>query len=86
MGWFTRKQPPQDFRNEEYKDLSGDRKRRVDAAIDHTEKTGNTVNDTQGGEEVYTYPHPGGGTAWGVNGGKHGFNVKRGVVPKDGKR
>jgi hypothetical protein len=29
--------------------------------------------------DVYAYPHPGGGIAWGVNGAPSGFNIARGV-------
>jgi hypothetical protein len=29
--------------------------------------------------DVYAYPHPGGGVAWGVNGAPQGFNIARGV-------
>jgi hypothetical protein len=29
--------------------------------------------------DVYAYRHPGGGIAWGVNGGAHGFNIARGI-------
>ena len=29
--------------------------------------------------DVYAYPHPGGGIAWGVNGAPQGFNIARGV-------
>ena len=31
--------------------------------------------------EVYCYPHPsGGGLAWGVDGGEHGFNIARDIA------
>ena len=34
--------------------------------------------------DVYAYPHPGGGIAWGVNGAPQGFNIARGVCrPRD---
>lgn len=29
--------------------------------------------------DIYAYLHPGGGIAWGVNGGEKGFNIARGV-------
>lgn len=29
--------------------------------------------------DVYAYRHPGGGIAWGVNGGLYGFNIARGI-------
>jgi hypothetical protein len=29
--------------------------------------------------DIYAYPHPGGGIAWGVNGAPYGFNIARGV-------
>jgi hypothetical protein len=29
--------------------------------------------------DVYAYPHPDGGIAWGVNGAASGFNIARGV-------
>ena len=31
------------------------------------------------GGDVYAYPHPGGGIAWGVNGAPSGFNIARGL-------
>jgi hypothetical protein len=30
--------------------------------------------------DVYAYRHPGGGIAWGVNGGEKGFNIARGIA------
>lgn len=29
--------------------------------------------------DLYCYQHPGGGVAWGYNGGSKGFNVARGI-------
>lgn len=81
MGWFTRKQPAResDPRNEEYKTLSGDQKRHVDAVVDKTRKAGKQVTEQHGSAQYYAYPHGSGGTSWGID---DPINVKRGVKPK----
>lgn len=44
-----------------------------------------TIDDNQAraeafdNQDAYCYRHPGGGIAWGVNGGKFGFNIARGI-------
>lgn len=30
--------------------------------------------------DVYAYPHPDGGIAWGLNGGRDGFCIARGIA------
>ena len=32
------------------------------------------------GRDIYAYRHPGGGTAWGLNGGLFGVNQARGIA------
>lgn len=64
--------------NEEYADLINPHKAAVDQAIAQAKETGRGSVPVENGE-AYAYPHPGGGIAWGVNGGAQGFNIARGV-------
>jgi hypothetical protein len=68
--------------NAEYYTLEPLDKARVDAVIEDAKRVGKMTNTHYGKVEYYAYPHASGGTAWGINGGKHGFNVKRGVMPR----
>jgi hypothetical protein len=75
--WGRSKRPAApDLRNEDYGTLTGDEKRRVDAAIDEVKRTGKPASHAHGGDEFYAYPHASGGTSWGINAP---LNTKRGV-------
>jgi len=43
-------------------------------------ETGQSARIDHGGAEVYAYPHPGGGIAWGLNGATTGNNEARGIL------
>jgi hypothetical protein len=65
--------------NDEFEMLNDEQKAAVEDAIKLTRthnsrKTISIADDS----EAYAYPHAQ-GTAWGVNGGAHGFNIVRGV-------
>jgi len=68
--------------NDEYYTLGPLDKARVDAVIEDAKRTGRMARTHYGKTEFYAYPHRSGGTAWGINGPKHGHNVKRGVMPR----
>ena len=68
--------------NEEYAALSADQKRMVDGVVAEARRTKQQARRASGGFDYYAYPHPGGGIAWGVDGPPHGFNIRRGVMPK----
>jgi hypothetical protein len=67
----------QDQRDEDWQRL--DRQTRETAAelLDEARQTGMRAGREWRGGEVYAYPHPGGGIAWGVDGPTH--NLHRGV-------
>lgn len=70
-----------DPRNREYGTLDRDQRREVDGVIEEARQAGQMARRILGDTEYYAYPHGSGGTAWGINGGSKGFNVKRGVKP-----
>ena len=51
---------------------------RVEEAVNacRQKKSRQNMHTTTG--DVYAYPHPGGGIAWGINGGTQGFCIARG--------
>lgn len=63
----------------EYDRLPAETQAAVDKAVAETERTGNHTSHPHKNGDVYAYPYAGGGTAWGVNGGKKGFNIARDV-------
>jgi hypothetical protein len=70
-----------DPRNREYHTLRGEQRQLVDGVIDEARQAGQMARRLIGDTEYYAYPHGSGGTAWGINGGPRGFNIKRGVKP-----
>ena len=83
MGWFTKTKPAaDDALNAEYRTLSAEQKRMVDAVIAQVRQTGKSVRTDYNGADYYGYPHGSGGVAWGIDGGQFGLNIKRGVEPK----
>ena len=63
----------------EYTRLPLETQRAVDKVIDEAKKTRSRVSHPHKTGDVYAYPHPGEGIAWGVNGGEHGFNTNRDI-------
>ena len=53
----------------------------IEAVIADCRRSGKRAETKYGTIEYYSYPHAL-GTAWGINGGKHGHNVKRGIMPR----
>jgi hypothetical protein len=70
-----------DPRNREYATLRGEQRQLVDGVIDEARQAGQIARRVIGDTEYYAYPHGSGGTAWGINDGPRGFNIKRGVKP-----
>ena len=70
-----------DPRNSEYATLRGEQRQLVDGVIEEARQAGQIAWRIIGDTEYYAYPHGSGGTAWGINGGPLGFNIKRGVKP-----
>ncbi len=67
--------------NAEYHTLSRDQKAKVDAVAADAKRNRASSSTNAGGNEYYAYPHANGGTAWGINSGATGANIKRGVKP-----
>lgn len=67
--------------NSEYYTLDELDRARVDAVIEDAKRAARATSTHYGKVEYYAYPHGSGGIAWGINGGTHGFNTKRGVKP-----
>jgi hypothetical protein len=68
-------------RNREYQTLRGEQRQLVDGVIEEARQAQRMARRVFGDTEYYAYPHGSGGTAWGINGGPRGFNIKRGVKP-----
>jgi hypothetical protein len=67
----------QDQREEDWQRLDRQTKETAAELIDEARQTGMRAGREWRGGEVYAYPHPGGGIAWGVDGSTH--NLHRGV-------
>ena len=65
--------------SKEYAQLPLETQHAVDEVIDEAKRTRSRVSHPHKTGDVYAYPHPGGGIAWGVNGGEHGFNTNRDI-------
>lgn len=68
-----------DLRNEEWRRLDKETQEAVSAIIGQVRRTGLRSGDPWRNGEIYAYPHPGGGIAWGVDGAAG--NLHRGVTP-----
>ena len=65
--------------NEEWQRLDKETRGAVSAVIEEARRTGMRSGEPWRDGEIYAYPHPGGGIAWGVDGAAH--NLHRGVTP-----
>ena len=65
--------------NEEWQRLDKETKGAVSAVIEEAQRTGLRSGEPWRDGEIYAYPHPAGGIAWGVDGAAH--NLHRGVAP-----
>lgn len=65
--------------NAEFETLIHEDKLLVLEAIDKARQTDGPWRIPTAAGEVYAYPHPGGGIAWGINGAPYGFCIARGI-------
>lgn len=63
----------------EFDALDEECKTHVRRLVEKVGRTGLAEAEPFRGGDIYAYPHPGGGIAWGVNGAPSGFNIARGV-------
>ena len=70
----------QDPRNAEWAKLDEAAKAVARDVVAEALETGQSARVDHGGAEVYAYPHPGGGIAWGLNGATTGNNEARGIL------
>jgi len=68
--------------NHEFSTITASQKAAVGRVIAKARsEAGNHTEDLPDGSEAYAYSGAH-GTHWGVNGGPHGFNIARGIWPK----
>ena len=63
----------------EFDALDDETRAKVRQLIEKVRRTGLGEAEASRDGDIYAYPHPKGGIAWGVNGAPQGFNIARGV-------
>ena len=64
----------------EFAQLDDETREAVRRLVKKVRSTGQAAGEPFREGDIYAYPHPGGGVAWGVNGAPHGFNIARGIL------